>query len=418
MDVLSLIALLAVILLSALVRRNTGIMGLAFAFVLILIGHLNVSKVLAGFPSSLFLILVGTSYLFSIANQNGTLGLISTKLLHMVRGRAVLLPFIFGLLGWLLSAIGAGSMAMVAMLMPPAMVIAEREKINPLIMILIVNLLSMAGDYSPIAVYGAMINGVFAEYGITGLGMRIFLSALVVYLSVSIVTFIVLGGLKMMRSSASNSFASQAGAEEKFNRNHALTLIGIFIFVIAIVCGGYHTGFTALAVGVVLTLIGCGDESKIIPSLPWNAIMLISGVSLLVVVVRMLGGVDLAVRLVSSIASAKTLSPIVTFVGTVTASFTSTMSVVFPSYVPLFNPLIKAVGSGVNVEALYVTFAVTVSLGDTSPLSTNGALCLATATPSMDKEKLFREQIAFAAVMWTAGVLFSYTLLYVLHIFG
>lgn len=94
------------------------------------------------------------------------------------------------------------------------------------------------------------------------------------------------------------------------------------------------------------------------------------------------------------------------------------MSVVFPSYVPLFDPLIAAVGSGVDVEALYVTFAVTVSLGDTSPLSTNGALCLATATPSMDKEKLFQGQIAFAAVMWTAGVLFSYILLYVLKLFG
>lgn len=73
LPLLSLIAFGICIVLSCVTAINVGLVSIAFAFVVgVSFGGMTVGEVAAGFPSNLFLILVGVTLLFSQAQANGT----------------------------------------------------------------------------------------------------------------------------------------------------------------------------------------------------------------------------------------------------------------------------------------------------------------------------------------------------------
>ena len=72
--VASLLALLIAIILSMVSRLNVGVLSIAFAWVIgVYMAAWKPEQVAAGFPTTLFLTLVGVALLFSLADANGTL---------------------------------------------------------------------------------------------------------------------------------------------------------------------------------------------------------------------------------------------------------------------------------------------------------------------------------------------------------
>ena len=75
LPVLSIVAFAVAIIISCVSQINVGFLSIAFAFIIgVLFGGMKAADVAAGFPTSLFLILVGVTLFFSQANVNGTLG--------------------------------------------------------------------------------------------------------------------------------------------------------------------------------------------------------------------------------------------------------------------------------------------------------------------------------------------------------
>src|SRR4029078_9015355 len=82
------------------------------------------SDVAAGFPTTLFLILVPVTLFFSQANVNGTLEKVAKLSVKLARGNKGLIPVIFFFLATSLASIGAGNIATTALLAPVAMAVA------------------------------------------------------------------------------------------------------------------------------------------------------------------------------------------------------------------------------------------------------------------------------------------------------
>ena len=71
---LSILILAAMFLIATVLPVNMGALAFVGAFVLgVLVMGLTPSEVFAGFPGSLFLTIVGVTYLFAIAQNNGTI---------------------------------------------------------------------------------------------------------------------------------------------------------------------------------------------------------------------------------------------------------------------------------------------------------------------------------------------------------
>ena len=72
--VLSVLALATAIIVSCFSSLNVGVLAMALAWILgVYVGHMPIATVIAGFPTPLFLTLVGMTLLFSLAQVNGTL---------------------------------------------------------------------------------------------------------------------------------------------------------------------------------------------------------------------------------------------------------------------------------------------------------------------------------------------------------
>src|SRR4029078_12461737 len=88
---------------------------------------LEEKEIIAGISGDLVLTLVGVTYLFAIARNNGTVDLIVRKAVQSVGGRVVLIPWVMFFVTALLTAIGAASPAACAIIGPIALRCARRH---------------------------------------------------------------------------------------------------------------------------------------------------------------------------------------------------------------------------------------------------------------------------------------------------
>ena len=84
LQVIALLFLVAAIALGFIKKINVGIVSIALAFVLAMLGHVKMNVVFSGFPTKLFLTLLGTMYYFCLLQENKTLELLSKKKLTVL----------------------------------------------------------------------------------------------------------------------------------------------------------------------------------------------------------------------------------------------------------------------------------------------------------------------------------------------
>ena len=147
--------MVAVIALSAVTKKNAGIIGLIAAYLFALVAsacgtEITVDKVVtSNWPTSVFFIVLATTFLFGIATLNGTTQALSKNIVCLARGNARVLPLIFFVFGALISAAGAGGL-IVAVIMPIALFVAMENGISILMMSLVTMGGIMVGSLSPL----------------------------------------------------------------------------------------------------------------------------------------------------------------------------------------------------------------------------------------------------------------------------
>lgn len=114
---------------------NIGVMGLVASFGVgyFMLGMTD-KEILAEFPASIVLTIIGVTYFFSMAQRNGTIDVIVQACVRLVRGRTLMLPWVFFLMAAALTALGTFSPAAVALLAPAAIGFAYESRIHPVLM--------------------------------------------------------------------------------------------------------------------------------------------------------------------------------------------------------------------------------------------------------------------------------------------
>src|SRR5450830_644413 len=122
---MSIIALLTVVIISCVNEDlNVGYLSIGFA---IIVGGvwagMTGAKVMNSFPLSLFMILIGVTFLFGIARTNGTMEKLTTYSVRLCKGNTKIIPLIIFLLVTFVTTIGPGNIAGCALMAPVAMAI-------------------------------------------------------------------------------------------------------------------------------------------------------------------------------------------------------------------------------------------------------------------------------------------------------
>lgn len=187
---------------------NMGVIAFVGAFLVgTVIAGMQAKAIMAGFPAELFLTLVGITFLFAQAQNNGTIDWLVRLAVRAVGGRIAAIPWVMFAITALLTSVGAVSPAAVAIIAPIALGFAAKYNINPLMMGLLVIHGAQGGGFSPISIYGGITNKVVQEAGLPLSELTTAFTSLGVNLAVSIVLFFVFGGAKLMRQEVPKSKA-------------------------------------------------------------------------------------------------------------------------------------------------------------------------------------------------------------------
>ena len=399
--VLSLSALILALVLSSISSINVGFLAIVLAWLVgVYGGGMTVDQVIAGFPSSLFLTLVGLTLLFSMAQVNGTLDRITHKAVRRAAGSPGIIPFVFFFLTNILASVGPGHIAATALMAPLAMAAAGRYGIPAFLMAIMVANGASSGSLSPVAPTGVVVEGITTmKLGMGDVRWAIYFNNLIGHLVIAWSGYLLLGGWKLLRKAPQAPQALQAPqAPQALDWKQWLTCAVIVGLVASVIFLKLNVGIAAFAGAVILTLTRAADETAAVKAMPWGVIMMVSGVTLLVTMVDKNGGMALFADFLGRLATPGSVTAVSAFFSGLISIYSSTIAVVLPSLLPTVNDLVKNIGGG-NPLAIVSSMIVGGHVVDVSPLSTLGALCLAAAPPGTNTKKLFNQLLAWGVSM-------------------
>ena len=398
--ILSLIALLIAIALSMATKLNVGVAAMAFAW---LIGTFaagwKAEQVAAGFPSSLFLTLTGVTLLFALAETNGTLDRLAHRAVGLARGQARLLPMLLFAVAFALSSVGPGAIIAVALLIPMAMAAATRAGVPRFLTALAVANGANAGNLSPISAIGIIANTKMAEAGVGGHEAKVWIANFVAHLLVMAAAYV---APRRLAAAQRGRPTRTADAAPRFEPRHWLTVAVIAAWIAGVIAFQLNVGLAAFLAASLLVLMAIADETAAMQRVPWSVIVMVCGVTVLISVLEKTGGMELFTAMLARLATPATLNGTVAFVTGLISSWSSTSGVVLPTFLPTVPGLVQKVGGG---DPLAVALSINVgsALVDVSPLSTLGALCVATVADPAEARTLFRQLLLWGLSMSVVG---------------
>lgn len=416
-EVLALSAFVVIFLLGTLRPVNMGAIALVGAFlVAAFIYDVEPDVVLAGFPGSMFVILVGVTYLFGIASINGTVEKLVQAAVIAVRGRTGLVPWTMFFVPAALTAVGAAAPAACAIVIPIALKFAAKHKINSVLMSMMVIQGTTAGGFSPIGIYGVIVNGLSDSAGLPTSPGLLFAGTFVTTFALAGIAFLTLGGRQLMAQRADTTTGeivtagvtttetvaagasvlaaastistggpttSGAGASDeldeptsngRLNLEQMCTLAGILGLVFMTLVFDLDVGFVSLTIAVVLSLIFTKSAQAAVAKVAWPTVLLICGIITYVSLLQSQGTIDWLGSGIADINAPLLAAIVILFIGAVVSAFASTTAIL-GVVVPLATPFLLT--DQIGVTAFIIALAVSSSVVDCSPLSTMGALGVA-----------------------------------------
>ncbi|ARX81691.1 DeoR family transcriptional regulator [Streptomyces alboflavus] len=420
-------ALVLIFTISTFTSVHMGALALVAAFAVgSSVAGENADDVFGGFPGDLFVILVGVTFLFAIAKNNGTIEWLVHAATRAVRGRIALIPWVMFLITAALTAVGAVVPAAVGVIAPIGMSFCVRYGISPLLMGLLVINGASAGGFSPASVFGSITNGVVERNDLPGNPGLLFLMSFLFNVALSVVAYFLFGGRSLLGRRAEDGGGGAAGtggalATEsaggggsvpvapagtapapggtttvafapattdvgpRLDRSRALTLIGLLGMIAGALFLDYNVGLMAFTVVVVLTLVDADAAKGAVDRCAWSTVLLVCGVVTFVGVMERMGTINWLGDSVAKIDSPLIGALLICLIGAVVSAFASTTGIL-GALIPLAVPFLM--DGQVGAVGLIIALAVSSSVVDSSPLSTSGALVTANA-PEEQRPQVF-----------------------------
>lgn len=432
LHLISIGVLAAIFLLGTLRKVNLGALALVATFIVgTLVFSQSTSDVLKGFPANLFVILVGVTYLFALAKSNGTVDWLVQGSVRAVRGHIAAIPWVMFVLSGVLVALGALSPAAVAIIAPIGMAFAARYRINPLMMGLMVVHGSAAGNFSPLGVLGVITNDIVERSGIPASPILLFVSNAVFNLVLAAGVYLVLGGVTLIRErrragddderlAADGSPAAAGGSAVgvatrvipateilTLNRDRTITVLGMVGLVVGALIFNLDIGLMAISVAVLLSVLSPQSAKNVLSQVSWGVVLLICGIVTYVGLLQAVGTVDFISDSIAGISSPLLAALIICFVGAVVSAFASTTGIL-GALIPLAIPMLLS--GNVGAIGVIAALAISASVVDSSPFSTNGALVVANA-PAEKQDTIYRQLMIWGFGLVVIAPLLSWAVL-------
>ncbi|SEB65245.1 SLC13 family permease [Rhodococcus koreensis] len=443
-EILPLIALVAMFVIATFFPINIGILGFIGAFVVgyFLLGY-DDKEILAEFPSSIVLTIIGVTYFFGMAKKNGTIDLLVNACIRGVRGRVTVVPWVFFFCASVLTALGTFSPAAVALISPAAMSFAARTRMSPLVMGIMTINGAHAGAFSPISVSGVLVRDIVESSGLTIAPWTLFFASYGINLLLSVLTVVGYGILARVRNdlefTATGSSpgidpdgggsalrtptsgpggtpggSSGGGGTQVLIRTprtetvtdhdvqpvtgvQKLTLALIAAVLVLVLVLHMPISFVAIAAGAILAFTDLSKQSEAIAGISWSTVLLVAGMVTYISLMEEIGTIDHLAEMAITIGAPLLVAVVLCYVIGVTSAFASSTALL-TAVIPLALPLLQT--GALPVVGLVAALAISATVVDVSPFSTNGALVLANAQ-NIERPRFYRQLLLNAGIVVT-----------------
>lgn len=388
LGLVSLIVLLLAIVIGFARNANVGILCVGFSMILSIVYKVDIKIVIAGLSSSLFIQMVGITYLFAIIQGNGTLELLARKMVRLVGTKTHLIPFVMYILGFIVCAIGPGAIPSLAIIPVIAIPVAVSAGVNPIMTAIIGDLGVMSGRMSPLTPESAVVRELMKQQGLEANTIPIMICLTFTALICVVLVYIYYKGWKVEKV--------EATTKEKlpsFEPKQWLSILGLVVLAVGALFFSWNVGFTGFLVGSILIVLGCADEKKAISTIPWNVILMVLGVGILMNVITVSGGIDIMVAALEKVMNKTIAAMVMGVVAGIMSFFSSGLGVVFPTLIPTAARL--SGGLGVSAIELVSVIVIGGTVAGFTPVSTTGALIMAGVSQQKDAEEKFPQNRMF-----------------------
>jgi Na+/H+ antiporter NhaD/arsenite permease-like protein len=422
----AIIALVALFVVGTVLPINMGALAYVAAwFVGMYALDLPEKEILAGVSGDLILTLIGVTYLFAIARNNGTVDLIVHTAVRAVGGRVALIPWVMFGVTAVLTGIGAVSPAACAIIGPIALGFAGRYGISPLMMGMFVVHGAQAGGFSPISIYGVITNSVMEDAGLPSSEITVFLASLVVNTIMAAILFVVLGGRKLMAmriepgepdtldedlhrggatvpARGTGTDAPVGTQAHGVRRDQVLTLVAFVGVALVALIFDKNIGFVAITAAVILAMLNADEHKDAVKQIAWPTVLLVAGVTTYATILTTAGSPEFVGKWAAGLGVAAIGALVLCYVGGVVSAFASSTALL-PVIIPIAVPLIA--DGGINAAMFVAALAVASTIVDVSPFSTNGALMLANKPDTIEESVYYKQILGYAVIVTLVGPL-------------
>lgn len=419
---ISILVLLLLFTATMLPGFNLGLGCFAAAFAFSLWAGFETGDINALFPGDFFIMIVGVTALFGVAQINGTLDWMLDGILRLVRSNAVLVALVPFFAGALLTAFGTLPAAATAIVAPIALGLSARYGLPALMMAVLGIMGILSGLLSPLAVFGITAHQQAAAANITLpghapvtlLGGSI-LAGVLVCVGALIYTrsrgLLPQGRIRIPASDGSETGgAGHVGARgigggvdtvlrtSPRTRDLVVTLGGIAVVLVFAVGFDMNIGLLGATVACVQLVALRMEPAQAVAKIPWSVILLIGGLLTYIGVMQKLGAFARISELLTIDGSPMITLLLLCYIAGIT-SFAASSIAVFVTAMPLIPSVVAA---GVSPVGAILAVALAAVVVDINPLGITGGLILGAARES-ERPRLFKQLLTYGLISVAVG---------------
>lgn len=387
---------------------NIGVMGLVASFGVgyFMLG-MSDKEILGEFPASIVLTIIGVTYFFSMAQRNGTIDIVVQSCVRLVRGKTMVLPWVFFLLAAALTALGTFSPAAVALLAPAAIGFAYESRIHPVVMGAFIINGAHAGGFSPLSVAGVLVHNIAEENGFPISQGSLFAASFAINLILSVLTIVVFALLGRLHEGEGGRMDLDTSAAVRPRGQQFLTLVLIAVMLVCTL--GFHMpiGFVALSAGLLLALVNIKEHHTFIGGISWSTVLLVAGMITYVSLLQHVGVIDTLAEMALALGAPLLIALVLCYVIGIGSAFASSTALL-TAFIPMAGPLLAT--SSLSASGTVAALAVAATVVDVSPFSTDGALVVANARED-DRQRVYRQLMIYAGAIVLAAPVLAWALL-------
>ncbi len=393
-------------------KFNTGFFAMAFAYLIgcFLLG-MKTKSVIGGWPVSTMFVIFSVSLFYNFALVNGTLEKTARFLLYACRKFPGLLPFALYLASAGIAALGAGFFTVMAFMAPITILICKEANMDQLTGAVAINCGALSGANFMTSGSGIIFRGLMDEGGLANVS---FSYSSVIFITSVIFSLLLIAGFRYIPKRNRNIGKGMVfekpepfTGKQKINLYLMLGMIAVVLIfpilhiilpqaeVITFINSKIDVGLAAIVFSIIALFFDLAPQKDVIAKVPWNTIIMICGVGMLINVAIEAGTIDLLSSWAGSSLPVWIVPIAFSLIGAIMSFFSSTLGVVCPALFPLVPSL--AATTGLSPLVLFTCIIIGAQSSAISPFSSGGSLVLGSCTTEEERNEMF-PRLLFVAV--------------------